>query len=109
MMGQGLLGFILDRPTQIELVGAIDIDPVKHGRSVGELLGRACDVRITNDAEAVLALKPDVVCVLTASNLDEISEPVEASVTAGCNVIGIAETLAFPWASDPAWARRQGL
>ena len=27
MMGQGLLGFILDRPQDVELVGAIDISP----------------------------------------------------------------------------------
>ncbi len=104
MMGQGLLGFILDRPAQVELVGAIDIDPAKDGRSVGDLLGRECDVLITSDADSVLALKPDVVCVLTASNLAEISKPVEAAVRAGANVIGIAETLAFPWASDPEWA-----
>ena len=69
--------------------------------TVGALVGRDCDVKITSDAEAVLALKPDVVCVLTASNLHEIAAPVEAAVRAGANVIGIAETLAYPWASDP--------
>jgi hypothetical protein len=106
MMGQGLLGYILDRPGQVELVGAIDIDPAKQGMTVGELLGRECPVKITSDSQAVLATRPDVVCVLTASNLQEITDPVEASVRAGANVIGIAETLAYPWASDPEWAER---
>lgn len=106
MMGQGLLGYILDRPDQLELVGAIDIDPGKQGMTVGDLLTRECAVAITSDPAVVLSKKPDVVCVLTASNLHEISEPVEASVRAGANVIGIAETLAYPWASDPAWAQR---
>lgn len=106
MMGQGLLGYILDRPNDVELVGAIDINPEKDGRTVGELLGRDCDVRITSDSAAVLASKPDVVCILTASNLAEISGPVEASVRAGANVIGIAETLSYPWASDAEWAER---
>ncbi|MDO8987654.1 MAG: Gfo/Idh/MocA family oxidoreductase, partial [Coriobacteriia bacterium] len=106
MMGQGLLGYILDRPDQLELVGAIDIDPSKQGVTVGELLARECAVAITSDSEVVLSKKPDVVCVLTASNLYEISGPVEASVRAGANVVGIAETLAYPWASDPAWADR---
>jgi hypothetical protein len=33
MMGQGLLGYILDRPKDIELVGVIDRHPEKHGRT----------------------------------------------------------------------------
>ena len=45
---------------------------------------------------AVLAKKPDVVCILTASNLAEIADQVEAAVRAGANVIGIAETLSYP-------------
>ncbi len=106
MMGQGLLGYILDRPKQVELIGAIDIDPRKQGVTVGELVGRECPVAITDDFESVLALKPDVVCVLTASNLAEIAQPVEAAVRAGADVIGIAETLSYPWASDPEWAER---
>lgn len=106
MMGQGLLGFLLDRPADIELMGAIDFDPAKQGKTVGELLGRECDVRITSDFDTVLADKPDVVCVLTASNLAEISAQVEPAVRSGANVIGIAETLSFPWASDPEWAER---
>ena len=106
MMGQGLVGYILDRPKDIELVGAIDFSPEKQGRTVGELLGRECPVPITADFDSVLAKKPDVVCVLTASNLSEISSQVEPSVRAGANVIGIAETLSYPWASDPQWAER---
>ncbi len=106
MMGQGLLRFILDRPNDCELVGAIDTNPDKDGRTVGELLGCECDVRVTTDAEAVLASKPDVVCICTQSNLDEITAQVEPSVRAGANVLCIAETLAYPWASDPQWADR---
>lgn len=106
MMGQGLLGFILDRPNDIELVGAIDISPAKQGQTVGQLLGRECDVAITSDHDAVLALRPDVVCVLTASNLHEITGPVEAAIRADADVIGIAETLSYPWASDSVWAER---
>jgi 4-hydroxy-tetrahydrodipicolinate reductase len=106
MMGQGLLGYILDRPKDVELVGAIVTNPAKEGKPVGELLGRDCDICMTTDAAAVLAKKPDVVCVCTQSNLHEVSEQIEACVTAGANVLCIAEKLAFPWASDPDWAER---
>jgi len=104
MMGQGLLGYMLDRPKQIEIVGVIDRHPEKHGRTVGEILEVECDIPVTADFASVLAKKPDVVCILTASNLHEIADQVEASVKAGCNVIGIAETLSYPRATDPAWA-----
>jgi 4-hydroxy-tetrahydrodipicolinate reductase len=106
MMGQGLLGFILDRPKDIELVGAIVTNPAKEGKTVGEFLGRECDVRMTTDVAAVLAQKPDVVCICTQSFLHEITDQVEPCVKAGANVISIAEKLAYPWASDPAWADR---
>ena len=101
MMGQGLLGYILDRPKDIDLCGVIVTNPAKEGKAVGELLGRPCDVKMTTDFEAVLAQKPDVVCINTQSNLDEIEPQIVPAVKAGCNVVCIAEKLAYPWASDP--------
>ncbi|HEY5517305.1 MAG TPA: 2,4-diaminopentanoate dehydrogenase [Coriobacteriia bacterium] len=108
MMGQGLLRYILDRPNDIELVGVIDRHPEKHGMTLGGLLGERYehDVAITADHDAVLALKPDVVCILTASNLHQITDQVEAVIRADADVIGIAETLSYPWATDAEWAER---
>jgi 2,4-diaminopentanoate dehydrogenase len=106
MMGQGLLGFILDRPKDIDLVGVIVTNPAKEGKSAGELLGRPCDVKMTTDFAAVLAKKPDVVCINTQSNLHEITDQVVPALEAGCDVICIAEKLSYPWASDAAWAER---
>ncbi|MBE0416206.1 MAG: Gfo/Idh/MocA family oxidoreductase [Coriobacteriia bacterium] len=107
MMGQGLLRFLLDRPDDIELVGAIVTNPAKEGKTVGDLLGDdACDVRMTTAAAAVLAKKPDVVCICTQSNLEEITDQIEPSIRAGANVLCIAETLAYPWATDAEWAER---
>lgn len=106
MMGQGLLGYILDRPDQVELVGAIDVDPARQGTTVGALLGRQCDIAVTGDVAAVLASGPDVVCISTRSTLAEVTDHVEAAVRAGANVLCTAETLAYPWASDAEWAAR---
>lgn len=105
-MGQGLLNFVLDRPGDLELIGAIVTNPAKVGMTVGELLERDCPVVMTDDYEQVLAGKPDVVIICTQSNLHEITDQVEPSLRAGCNVLCIAEKLAYPWASDPAWAER---
>lgn len=106
MMGQGLLGYILDRPKDIELVSVIVTNPAKEGRTVGELVGRECDICMTTDIEAALATRPDVVCISTRSNLHEITSQIEPSVRAGADVLCIAEKLAYPWASDPEWAAR---
>ena len=106
MMGQGLLGYLLDRPNDVELVGAIVTNPAKEGKTVGELLGRESDVRMTTDFQRVLAEKPDVVAVCTQSFLHEITDQIEPCVKAGANVVCIAETLAFPWVSDAEWAER---
>jgi len=104
--GQGLLGFILDRPKDVDLVGVIVTNPAKEGKTVGELLGRPCDVKMTTDFAAVLAQKPDVVCINTQSNLHEVTGQVVPAVEAGCNVICIAEKISYPWASDAAWGER---
>jgi hypothetical protein len=106
MMGQGLLGFVLDRPRDVELVGVVVHDPAKEGLTVGELLGRDCGIAMTTDHEAVLTRQPDVVCIATQSFLHEITDQVEPCIRAGANVLCIAETLAYPWASDPDWADR---
>ena len=106
MMGQGLLGYILDRPNDIELTGVIVTNPAKEGKTVGELLGRPCDVKMTTDFASVLAGKPDVVCINTQSNLHEITDQVVPAIEAGSDVICIAEKLSYPWASDPDWADR---
>ncbi|HEX9094348.1 MAG TPA: 2,4-diaminopentanoate dehydrogenase [Coriobacteriia bacterium] len=106
MMGQGLLGYLLDRPNDVDLVGVIVTNPAKDGKTVGGLLGRPCDVRMTTDHASVLAKRPDVVCICTQSFLHEVTDQVEPCVKAGANVLCIAEKLAYPWASDPAWADR---
>jgi hypothetical protein len=103
-MGQGMLRYVLDRPRDLELVGCIVTSPAKVGTTVGGLIGCECDVVMTDDFESVLAKKPDVVLINTQSDLHRISGQVEPALRAGCNVLCIAETLAYPWASDPAWA-----
>jgi 4-hydroxy-tetrahydrodipicolinate reductase len=106
MMGQGLLGYILDRPNDIDLVGVVVTNPAKEGKTVGELLRRPCDVKMTTDFAAVLAQKPDVVCINTQSNLHEITDQVVPAIEAGCDVICIAEKISYPWASDAGWGER---
>lgn len=87
----------------LELVGAIDIDPAKVGRDVGELvgLGRPIGIAVSSDAASVLATgKAQVVLHSTVSSLEVAYHQVENIVIAGLNVISTCEELTFPQAQN---------
>ena len=64
MMGQGLLGYHSRPPEDSRPRRRHRRHPEKHGRTVGEVIGRDCDIPVTADFESVLAKRPDVVCIL---------------------------------------------
>jgi 4-hydroxy-tetrahydrodipicolinate reductase len=102
----------------VEIVGAVDIDPAKAGRDLGELLERpAMGVEINADAEEVLEqTKPDVVLHATSSTLTRVEPQIYTVLSAGIHLISTCEELSFPWTSQPqvaadldAAARRAGV
>ncbi|MCS7246467.1 MAG: hypothetical protein NZ696_02550 [Thermomicrobium sp.] len=107
-IGQELARLAIERPS-FRLVGAIDIDPAKVGRDVGEVLGlgEPVGVVVRPDAEAVLAeTRPDCVLHATGSFLDRVFPQLETAVRASCNVVSTCEELAFPAAGHPELASR---
>ena len=68
-VGRHAIAGIAARP-ELELVGVWVSDPAKVGRDAGELagLGRSLGVAATDDADALLALKPD--CIVHAAMAD---------------------------------------
>ena len=78
----------------IKVVGAIDIDPNKIGRDLGEVigLGRNTGVLVTPQLEG----KPDVVCHSTGSRLREVSGQLKELLARGCHVVSTCEELSFP-------------
>jgi 4-hydroxy-tetrahydrodipicolinate reductase len=55
-----------------KIVGAVDIDPAKVGRDLGEVagVGRALKIKVSADAKKTIkATKPDVVVLCTLSSL----------------------------------------
>jgi 4-hydroxy-tetrahydrodipicolinate reductase len=107
----------LARP-DIQIVGAIDVDPQKVGRDLGELLGGAAlGVTVSADATATLnAANPVVVLHATSSSLARVTSQLLAITAAGVNVVSTCEELAYPWTAQPqlaaeldAAARRAGI
>ncbi len=84
----------------IEIVGAVDIDPAKVGKDVGELLeaGNALGVAVTDDAAGLFAsTKPDCVLHTTSSYIPLFADQIKAIVQAGVNVSSSSEELFYPF------------
>lgn len=115
-IGLGIARLALSR-AGVTVVGAVDVDPAKVGRDLGELTGGApCGVSVTADADAALAARPDVVLHATSSSLARVADQLRQAVAAGANVVSTCEELSFPWTEQPqlaadldAAARRAGV
>src|SRR5436190_5678971 len=63
-----------------KIVGAVDIDPAKAGRDLGEVagVGRALKIKVSSDAKkAIKSSKPDVVVLCTLSSLKKVLPQME--------------------------------
>jgi hypothetical protein len=109
--GVGALGRLfaqiaIDDP-RLDLVGAIDIDPAKAGRSVGEIIGNPAGMAIPvvaalDDLLARVPRRPTVFVHMTESRPDHIAGPIVAAAALGLNVLSAAESMFYPWLRYPA-------
>ncbi len=94
---------------QIEIVGAIDKDPAKAGRDLGEFLG-ATDapwgVVIAPEAASVLAKPADLVVHSTSSYLSSVMDQLLECIGAGCCVVSTCEELAYPFRKHPELSKK---
>jgi 4-hydroxy-tetrahydrodipicolinate reductase len=90
----------------IQVVGAIDVDPQKVGRDLGELLGRnAMGIAVSADAAGTLKrVHPDLVLHATQSSLVAVAPQLQECIAAGADVISTCEELAYPWSAQPQLA-----
>lgn len=106
-IGQAAARLALTKKT-IQLVGAIDVDPQKVGKDLGELLelGDRTGIVVEADAEAALRrLDPDVILHCTSSFLPMVQDQLLLAARAGVNVVSSTEELLVPDHQNPALAR----
>ena len=93
----------------IEIIGAIDTDPAKVGRDLGEVVG-AIDVpwgvKISDDASQVLGHAADVVIHSTSSALPKVMDQLLACLEAESCVVSTCEELSYPYRTYPELAAR---
>lgn len=111
--GVGLIGASIARLAReknaLELVGAIDTDPAKVGKDLGEVAGAAdapWGVKISAAAADVLNGSVDVVIHSTSSYLEKVADQLLACLQAGCCVVSTCEELAYPFRKHPELSAR---
>jgi hypothetical protein len=98
---------LVRKKKSVQIVGAIDRDPLKVGRDLGEVVGAhdaPWGVKVSADAAKTLTGSVDVVLHSTSSYLKDVVEQLLACVNAGCCVISTCEELAYPFRKSPPLA-----
>jgi hypothetical protein len=93
----------------IEIIGAIDTDPAKLGRDLGEVVG-ATDapwgVVISSDSKDVLEQNADVVIHSTSSSLPQVMDQLLACLEAESCIVSTCEELSYPFRTHPELAAK---
>ena len=105
--GVGPIGALLARYALrkgYEITGAVDIDPEKVGKDLGDVIGldEKLGVIVQKDPDkAFEPVKPDIVLHATTSWLDKALPQIVLSIKKGANVISTCETLSYPYYRYP--------
>ena len=93
----------------IELIGAIDTDPSKVGRDLGEVVGAEdapWGVEVSADAKEVLEQAADVVIHSTSSFLPKVMDQLLLCLEAESCVVSTCEELSYPFRTYPGLASK---
>jgi len=95
---------LMRQKASLEIVGAIDKDPAKAGRDLGEVVGAQdapWGVAISADADKAFEKPVDAVVLSTSSYLTSVMDQLLACLAAGCCIVSTCEELAYPWRKHP--------
>jgi 4-hydroxy-tetrahydrodipicolinate reductase len=113
LMGLGPIGAAVARQVAarkgFKIVSAVDIDPAKAGKELGEFLGLGKRLGVKIAADAALALRktrPQVAVLCTSSSLKSVMPQFETVLKARVPIVSTTEELAYPWRTNRALARK---
>ena len=107
-IGNAIVKQVAARPG-FKIVGAIDIDPAKSGRDLGDVVGlpRRLGVKISADAaKALKATRPDVAVLCTSSSVKKVLPQIETILKSKTAIVSTTEELSYPGYTHIRQARR---
>ena len=113
LYGLGPIGAMVARQLAardgFRVVGAIDVDPAKVGRDVGEIAGVERPLRVKVNPDAAKAIKesrPDVVVLCTSSTVKGVMPEIETVLRARVPMVTTTEELSYPVKRNAAMAKK---
>jgi 4-hydroxy-tetrahydrodipicolinate reductase len=107
-IGAAVVKQVAARPG-FKIVGAVDVDPAKVGRDLGDVAGlsRRLGVKVQDNAgKALKAAKADVVLHCTGSSIKGVLPQLETILKSKTPVVSTTEELAYPGYTHVRQARR---
>jgi hypothetical protein len=106
-LGQKVLRYAVERGC-FNIVGAVDPDPEKAGKDLGQLCGiEPLGITIRDNlADAIEGQSVDVALVTTVSSLVALESQVAEIANARLNIVSTCEELFYPWKTNPEVAGR---
>ncbi len=104
-MGAGIAKLVNSKK-DMKLVGAIDKDPAKIGKDLGEIINSDdLGVEVVDEFDYSKD-KADLAVIATSSFTEVVFPMIKKAVEAGLNVVTIAEEMAYPQAQNPELAKK---
>jgi hypothetical protein len=107
-IGAGVVRQVVTRRS-MTIVGAVDVDPQKVGRDLGQVCGlrRRLGVKITEDlVRTIKTVKPDVAVLCTQSSIRKALTEIETVLKLKVPIVSTTEELAYPVRGNAAVAKR---
>ena len=107
-IGAGVVRQVASRKG-FKIVGAVDIDPAKIGRDLGDVSGvnRKLKVKVSGDiAKTIKATRPDVAVLCTSSSLKKVVPEFQAVLKLKVPIVSTTEELAYPVKGNAAAAKK---
>jgi 4-hydroxy-tetrahydrodipicolinate reductase len=97
-IGAAVAKQVASRPG-FKIVGAIDIDPAKVGRDLGDIVGlsKRIGVKVSDDAaRALKSAKADIVVLCTSSSIKKVMPQIEMILKSKTPIVSTTEELSYP-------------
>lgn len=106
-IGQKMVKYAVERGC-FNIVGAVDPDPNKAGKELGELCGiNPLGITVSSNLdEAILGKQPEVAIVTTVSNVAAFESQIIELAKVKLHIISTCEELFYPWNTQPDLSRR---